>query len=195
MPDIYQGDDLWDFSLVDPDNRRPVDYARRLRLLTELARECGDRPAARWVRGLTENLSDGRAKLYLIWRTLQFRKAHDPLFRNGEYVPLQVTGEHASKVCAYARREGQALAIVVAPRLYLRLLGERADPPLGADVWGNTCIELPRGFDSSARLRNVLGGPDAVVLQPGTPVGLPVGNALECFPVALLTDALSTPEH
>ena len=195
VPDIYQGDDLWDFSLVDPDNRRPVDYAQRLRLLTELARECGSGPAAQWVRALSDNLSDGRAKLYLIWRTLQFRKAHEALFRNGEYVPLRVTGEHASKVCAYARREGQTLAIVVAPRLYLRLLGERADPPLGADVWGNTCVELPRGFDSSAQLSHVLGSPDAVVLQPGTPVALPVGNALQSFPVALLTNALSTPEH
>ena len=196
MPDIYQGDDLWDFSLVDPDNRRPVDYGRRLEMLTQLQSECGrDGPDSRWVRALVDNPNDGRCKLYLIWKTLQFRRAHEALFRDGEYLPLKVSGDHAAKICAFARRHGGELAIVIAPRLYLRLLGERTDPPLGADVWGNTAIELPRGYDTSISLKNVLGGAGSVTVEPGADPSLAVGNALIDFPVALLTTVVSTAEH
>jgi (1->4)-alpha-D-glucan 1-alpha-D-glucosylmutase len=191
VPDIYQGDDLWDFSLVDPDNRRPVDYAKRLQLLTQLQQECGEEPQPDWVRSLVDGLHDGRCKLYLIWRTLQFRRDHEALFRDGEYLPLRVSGDHAAKVCAYARRLDGQVAVVVAPRLYLRLLGERTDPPLGVGVWGNTSIELPRGLDSSSPLASVLGG-DSVTAQHGSPAALMVGNVLSQFPVALLTTVRST---
>jgi (1->4)-alpha-D-glucan 1-alpha-D-glucosylmutase len=194
VPDIYQGDDLWDFSLVDPDNRRPVDYAKRSQLLQQLQQECGQAPAAGWVRSLVDNLHDGRCKLYLLWRVLQFRQAHEALFRDGEYLPLRVSGDHAAKICAFARRHHDRLAIVVAPRLYRRLLGERAEPPLGPAIWGNCAIELPRGFGASGPLESVLGG-DTVPVQQGSPAGLAVGNALSRFPVALLTTSRSTAEH
>jgi (1->4)-alpha-D-glucan 1-alpha-D-glucosylmutase len=186
VPDIYQGDDLWDFSLVDPDNRRPVDYSLRRSLLKELTKGCGATPDPRWVRGLLDTVGDGRAKLYLIWRTLQFRREHEALFSKGAYLPLRVTGEHASKVCAFARRDGDAVAIVIAPRLYLRLLGERSDPPLGADVWGNTRVELPRKLDPTLPPRNVLDGV-ASPLMAEDPLALAVGTVLQHFPVALLT--------
>src|SRR5581483_5404904 len=133
VPDLYQGDDLWDFSLVDPDNRRPVDYEVRLRMLGALQKEFEGADAtlvAQRVRALVDNLSDGRGKLYLIWKTLQFRRAHPDLFRDAEYLPLRVTGEHASKACAFARRANEQLAIVIAPRLYRRLLGDGEAPPL-----------------------------------------------------------------
>jgi (1->4)-alpha-D-glucan 1-alpha-D-glucosylmutase len=194
VPDIYQGDDLWDFSLVDPDNRRPVDYAKRSQLLQQLQQECGQAQAAGWVRSLVDNLHDGRCKLYLLWRVLQFRQAHEALFRDGEYLPLRVSGDHAAKICAFARRHHDRLAIVVAPRLYRRLLGERAEPPLGPAIWGNCAIELPRGFGASGPLESVLGG-DTVPVQQGSPAGLAVGNALSRFPVALLTTSRSTAEH
>jgi (1->4)-alpha-D-glucan 1-alpha-D-glucosylmutase len=194
VPDIYQGDDLWDFSLVDPDNRRPVDYAKRSQLLQQVQSECGHEPRPGWVRSLVDNLYDGRCKLYLIWRVLQFRRAHEALFRDGEYLPLRVSGDHAAKICAFARRHHDHLAIVVAPRLYRRLLGERVDPPLGTDVWGNTSIELPRGYGSSGSFASVLGGDEAPA-QHGSPAGLTVGNVLSHFPVALLTTSRSTAEH
>ena len=194
VPDIYQGDDLWDFSLVDPDNRRPVDYAKRLQMLTHLQQECGSEPDPAWVRSLVDDLHDGRCKLYLIWRTLQFRRAHEALFRDGEYLPLRVSGDHAAKICAFARRHEGQTAVVVAPRLYLRLLGERIDPPLGAGVWGNTSIELPRGLDANSPLASVLGG-DRMTAQHGSPAELSVGNVLSLFPVALLTTVRSTAEH
>ncbi len=193
VPDIYQGDELWDFSLVDPDNRRPVDYAKRSQLLQQLQQECGRAPQPGWVRSLVDHPGDGRCKLYLIWKVLQFRQRHEALFRDGEYLPLRVTGDHAAKICAFARRHHEQLAIVVAPRLYRRLLGERADPPFGLRIWGNTSIELPRGYGASP-LANVLGG-DSVSVQHGSPAVVAVGNALSQFPVALLTTSRSTAEH
>lgn len=194
VPDIYQGDELWDFSLVDPDNRRPVDYAKRSQLLQQLQQECGREPHPGWVRSLVDHLSDGRCKLYLVWKVLQFRRAHEALFRDGEYVPLRVTGDHAAKICAFARRHHERLAVVVAPRLYRRLLGERADPPFGPGIWGNTSIELPRGYGAESPLASVLGG-DSVRVLPGSPAVVAVGNALSQFPVALLTTKRSTAEH
>ncbi len=141
VPDTYQGNELWDFSLVDPDNRRPVDYEQRRRMLAELSglRE----PDPGRVRALVDSLADGRCKLYLTWKVLQFRREHEELFRRGEYLPLKASGEHAPNLCAFARRYEGELIVVIAPRLYLRLLGERDQPPLGADVWGNTVVELP----------------------------------------------------
>jgi (1->4)-alpha-D-glucan 1-alpha-D-glucosylmutase len=194
VPDIYQGDELWDFSLVDPDNRRPVDYGKRSQLLQQLQLQCGQEPEPSWVRSLADNVHDGRCKLYLIWRVLQFRRSHEELFRDGEYLPLRVTGDHAAKVCAFARRHHDSLAVVVAPRLYRRLVGERPDPPLGDEIWGNTRIELPASQRAADRLASVLGG-DSVSVQHEAGATVAVGNALSQFPVALLTTSRSTPDH
>ncbi|HVW70390.1 MAG TPA: malto-oligosyltrehalose synthase [Steroidobacteraceae bacterium] len=187
VPDIYQGNESWDFSLVDPDNRRPVDYDRRRRLLAQLR----ELPPAR-VRDLVATSSDGRAKLYLTWKVLQFRRQHEELFRCGEYLPLQVSGEHASNLCAFARRCRDASIIVIAPRLYLRLLGERDQAPLGTDVWGDTAIELPRNFEtgfetgsSHGPLRSLLDGGEVRPAAEGRAT-IAAAEALAHFPVALL---------
>ena len=185
VPDIYQGNELWDFSLVDPDNRRPVDYDRRRRMLAELQQKA-NATDPQWVRSLAESSCDGRSKLWLTWRVLQFRRACGELFRRGEYLPLRVTGEHASNLCAFARRREKELAIVIAPRLYLRLLGGREQLPLGADVWENTTIELPRGYDiDGGALRNVLDGSEVLPGRVERPELL-AADALLNFPVALL---------
>jgi (1->4)-alpha-D-glucan 1-alpha-D-glucosylmutase len=184
VPDIYQGNDLWDFSLVDPDNRRPVDYEKRRRMLTDLAQ--GQAADATRVRALVDHLDDGRCKLFLTWKVLQFRREHEALFRLGDYVPLRVSGEHASNVCAFARRHEGGTLISIAPRLYLRLLGERDGPPLGSEVWENTMIELPRGFDASAALHNILDGTEVRVGKHGERPALAVADVLANFPVAVL---------
>ena len=101
-------------------------------------------PDAGAIRALVDEMTDGRCKLYLTWRILKFRSEHEELFRRGEYLPLRVSGERATKVCAFARRCEGDLLITIAPRLYLRLLGDRELPPLGEEVWGNTTVELPR---------------------------------------------------
>ena len=186
VPDIYQGNEIWDFSLVDPDNRRPVDYDKRRRLLGQFP-AAHEAPETAWVRALVDSLGDGRAKLYLTWQVLQFRRAHEELFRRGEYIPLRVSGEHASNLCAFARRHDGELIVCLAPRLYLRLLGERDLPPLGAEAWENTMIELPRGFESNHRaLRNILDGTEVATVEHGERASLCAAAALAHFPVGLL---------
>jgi (1->4)-alpha-D-glucan 1-alpha-D-glucosylmutase len=186
VPDIYQGNEIWDFSLVDPDNRRPVDYEKRRRMLAQL-RAIDPTDAAR-VRSLVDHLPDGRCKLYLTWKVLQFRREHAELFRRGEYIPLRLSGERASNLCAFARRHEDELIVVIAPRLYLRLLGDREQPPLGADVWENTTVELPRGYAVGAggALLNILDGSEVLPVKHGERSGIPVAAALDRFPVALL---------
>lgn len=195
VPDIYQGNETWDFSLVDPDNRRPVDYEMRQAMLMELQRKSAEAagPASKGrpthsfdVRSLLDTLHDGRAKLLLTWKVLQFRRQHAALFRDGEYVPLRVTGEHASNVCAFARRHQGNLAISVVPRLYLRLLGERSDLPLGEDVWADTTVELPKENTVRIAMHNVLQGTTVATVQSGSRIGLRLAEALSQFPVALL---------
>jgi (1->4)-alpha-D-glucan 1-alpha-D-glucosylmutase len=131
VTDVYQGCELWDLSLVDPDNRRPVDFALRRRLLQSLAQRLAQGPEAR--RALArevaqpEALADGRAKLLLLREALRLRREHAGLLLDGEYVPLAVEGEHANHALALARtHEGRALLCVV-PRLVLQLQ-DRAQP-------------------------------------------------------------------
>ncbi len=142
VPDIYQGNELWDFSLVDPDNRRAVDYARRQELLHELAQfqSLSAEQLARRVRGLMANLDDGRAKLYLISRVLNFRSQHRELFKCGEYLPLSVEGTRAENVVVFARRYQDVIVIAVAPRFFSQLVSNKNALPLGKEVWGDTRI-------------------------------------------------------
>jgi (1->4)-alpha-D-glucan 1-alpha-D-glucosylmutase len=183
VPDIYQGNDLWDFSLVDPDNRRPVDYESRRALLAEL-RHCS--VDDRFLRTLIERLEDGRAKLFLTWQVLQFRREHEALFRDGEYIPLRVTGQQAANVCAFARRLEGELAITIVGRLYLRLLGQREDPPLGESIWTDTAVELPRDCASPLTLHNVFSGATLATFQSGNRWAVRLADALADFPVVLL---------
>jgi (1->4)-alpha-D-glucan 1-alpha-D-glucosylmutase len=186
VPDIYQGTELWDFSLVDPDNRRPVDYARRLGLLREIRARAQD-PSARpaYLRELLGNLADGRTKLYLIACTLETRCAHEALFARGAYVALRARGVRSACVIAFARRHAGRMALTVAPRLYARLLANGTALPLGAQVWGDTWIELPRGGEAST-LRSILDGAEVRIREVAGRRGLVLGEVLAHFPVALL---------
>src|SRR6202045_3630107 len=123
VPDIYQGNDLWDFSLVDPDNRRLVDYIHRQQMF-ESIRRWSSNPDATSVSQLMENPEDGRIKLYLIWKTLCLRKQWPDVFQQGEYLPLPVHGERANHVVAFMRRIESSSVLVVVPRLVASLLGD-----------------------------------------------------------------------
>ena len=183
VPDIYQGNELWDFSLVDPDNRRPVDYHHRGMLLAELARD----PDARRLPEMLEHLEDGRCKLLLTWRALQLRQAQPRLFTHGDYRRLRVYGSRAPHVCAFTRRYERRALVVIAPRLYRRLLDDPARLPLGPEVWEDTFIELPANAGARRPLRNHL---DGRLLQPAArddALGVAAGEALARFPVALLS--------
>jgi (1->4)-alpha-D-glucan 1-alpha-D-glucosylmutase len=148
VPDIYQGCECWDFSLVDPDNRRPVDFGSRLTLLagllTLVAQESRQRSVG--VRALCDTLEDGRSKLLIVRLALALRERWPEVFQQGSYLPLAVRGEHAAHLCAYARSFGDRTVITVAPRLLARRLGDAEVLPLGEMVWGNTSVELPSGL-------------------------------------------------
>jgi (1->4)-alpha-D-glucan 1-alpha-D-glucosylmutase len=176
VPDTYQGTELWSFNLVDPDNRRPVDWPLHRRLLDEIQTSAA-KDLARFARSLVDTLEDGRIKLFLTWRALTFRRQHRELFANGDYRPLDARGAAADHVVAFSRGAGAVLVVV--PRLLARL--GVSGPPLGASVWQNTTL-APGPVPVGARLQNILTGESLVVGESG----LPVAEVLATFPVALL---------
>ncbi len=139
------------------------------------------------IQSLVSGIRDGRCKLFLTWKVLQFRRDHESLFRDGEYLPLRVSGEHAPNVCAFARRHEGKIAVTIAPRLYLRLLGpERDDPPLGDSVWADTVIELPKEYGEPVQFKNILDGQAVPTVRVGTRLTMRLADALRHFPVGLL---------
>jgi (1->4)-alpha-D-glucan 1-alpha-D-glucosylmutase len=183
VPDVYQGSELWDLHLVDPDNRRPVDYDRRKQYLEEIkALDQDYEQRTSLARGLIETMEDGRIKLFLTFRALCTRKSQSDLFQLGSYVPLVGHGEKAGHVVAFGRKHNGHSAIVAVPRLIATLLGEQHANPLGAEVWGETGIQLPEEMQKSA-YRNVLTG-EAVV--PANETSLSAAYLFANFPVALL---------
>ena len=149
LPDVYQGTELWDFSLVDPDNRRPVDYDERNQLLQELKQqEASDRPAL--IQNLLETCQDARIKLYLTYKLLQARQEFKALFQQGTYLPLKLSGELTDYAIAFERRLGEQRVIAIAPRLTTALIKE-GEFPLGESVWGETGIQLSESGQGSWR--------------------------------------------
>jgi (1->4)-alpha-D-glucan 1-alpha-D-glucosylmutase len=130
VPDIYQGNETWDFSLVDPDNRRPVDYQQRREMLESLS--------ASTPNELIQNWPDGRIKMFLTQRVLQLRREHVDLFQRGEYLALAANGTFAECCVSFARRLGNQWIVVIAPRLSSRL----GFPPVG-ERWKDTALALP----------------------------------------------------
>ncbi|HJQ23345.1 MAG TPA: malto-oligosyltrehalose synthase [Blastocatellia bacterium] len=176
VPDLYQGTELWDLSLVDPDNRRPVDYEQRRQLLSEVRAAAGSNVAA-LADDLLRTREDGRVKLFVTHRTLQARRDQGELFEQGDYLPLSVTGEHAAHVVAFARRLGARLAVTIAPRLLVPLVGED-ELPVG-EVWRDTTVELPK--DAPAAWHNQFSDEALKATER-----IAVADALRRFPVALL---------
>ena len=182
VPDLYQGTELWDFSLVDPDNRRPVDFEKRARLLESLTeREAnGRRPL---VRELLAGWPDGRIKLYITMRALNARRADADLFLSGDYLPLSASGLGAAHTIAFARRRGEAWALVAVPRFAARLAAE-GEPPVGEAVWGESALALPDG--APTRWRNVFTGESLEATAAGRTTTLPLRSAMAELPVCLL---------
>jgi (1->4)-alpha-D-glucan 1-alpha-D-glucosylmutase len=185
VPDIYQGCELWDFSLVDPDNRRPVDYVLRQQYLAELQQRCQQETRLELVQDLLRTRTDGRIKLYVIWQTLTLRRAQAAIFRDGAYLPLEVQGRHAAHVCAFARVHATAEIVVVVPRLFTRLLPQAHDLPLGVDIWGDTGVVMSASL-RGGRYRQLF--TDGVVESSHVDGSstLPLAAVLAHFPVAVL---------
>lgn len=181
VPDTYQGCELWNLSLVDPDNRRPVDYELRHHLLRECrARERDDGPVA-LCRHLLDHAESGEIKLHVTAKALDLRREQEALFSHGDYLPLAVEGEKAAHACAFARRhQGETVAILV-PRLSCTLLQGQPGWPLGKAVWGDTRLQLP---EIEGAWRNVFTGERVAVTDKRGMAR--IDAVLGAFPVALL---------
>jgi (1->4)-alpha-D-glucan 1-alpha-D-glucosylmutase len=180
VPDVYQGQESWDFSLVDPDNRRPVDYELRRRLLDGLRTRREETDAVTLARELVEGWEDGRIKMHVVQQALRLRAALPAVFGTGAYLPLTPEGERAEHVVAFARRADGAAAITVVPRLVAGLTRGRSFALPEARDWAGTRIPLPD--DLAGRYRNVLTG-EELRADKG---GLDAEQVFAAFPVALL---------
>jgi len=190
VPDFYQGTELWDFSLVDPDNRRPVDYGQRRDLLEHLKhQEAVDRSVL--LSDLLAMWQDGGIKLYLIYKTLNFRCAHSALFQAGDYLPLYAEGKFRRHLCAFARSLEQRWMIAAVPRLTIGLV-KPGSLPLG-EVWQDETITLPARAPLS--WRNLLTD-ETVAATPakGGRKTLLLADLFASFPVALLEGETSSLE-
>lgn len=160
VPDIYQGTELIDLSLVDPDNRRPVDYTQRAAVLAELQDLLDASDPAPALAALAATPTDGRLKLWLAWRLLALRKADPTLFSAGGYTPLRVAGAQRHHVIAFARRgtgadKGKTLLVLVA-RKFTGLAAGPGQCPLGVAAWGDTRLQRPAWLPPKARGVDVL---------------------------------------
>ena len=183
VPDFYQGTELWDLSLVDPDNRRPVDFPRRQNLLAALKRAVNGEDA-KFLAELCAHWQDGRAKLYLVYKLLHYRRARRELFENGDYLPLFAEGRMRRHLCAFARRHRDQWILVAAPRLWSPLAPAGA-LPLGAAIWEDALVTLPAGAPQSWRA--LFGGATLTArpMQRGRN-GLLLRELFADFPVALI---------
>ncbi len=180
VPDIYQGSELWRFDLADPDNRRPVDFERRRKMLDDLRK----RPASEHLaERLIANLGSGAAKLYVLYKALSLRRQQPKLFSSGEYIPLTVTGARQVYLCAFARRDAQRTVVVLAPRWFSDLSNGGAKRPIGSDVWKGTRVELP---PADSAFIDVFTGTTIAPNIGHTGTAMDVGALLAHFPVALL---------
>lgn len=190
VPDFYQGCELWDYSLVDPDNRRPVNYNLRRHLLGRvkgLLEE--ERPFREKSEELLRERRDSRIKIFNLWCGLHFRAQYQPLFTGGEYLPLEIEGEYAEHVVAFMRRFRDRIAVTVIGRFFYRLLDEEEQLPVGKQVWGDTRVLLPPD-GLPGQLRDIYSGAQIAVERHSEPAvsSLSLAEVFAHFSFALLTD-------
>jgi len=176
VPDLYQGTELWDFSLVDPDNRRPVDFELRQSYLKEIKAQA-QTDILKLIDGLLATKEDARIKLFLVFQALKARTEYKDVFQQGSYLPLEVSGKFKEHIVAFARSDGNRTIVAIAPRFFTSLI-QPGEYPLGEKVWDNTSLHLPTDASSWK---------DAITNQIVKANGkLLIGEALKHFPVALL---------
>jgi (1->4)-alpha-D-glucan 1-alpha-D-glucosylmutase len=180
IPDFYQGSELWDLRLVDPDNRQPVDFAKRSTMLAGLKEQ--PESSVSFAGRLTDHWQDGQIKLYAIWKALNFRREASELFSKGDFLQLEATGPRAEHILAILRRYRREWALIVAPRWLARTKATR----MGYDsdsFWSETRIRLP---DAAPKFwENIFTGENFATV--GSQGSLAIGEMLLHFPVALLS--------
>jgi (1->4)-alpha-D-glucan 1-alpha-D-glucosylmutase len=182
VPDLYQGTELWDFTLVDPDNRRPVDYAARRAMLDELRDLQGDALRAR-IGAARARPADGALKLLVAARTLAHRGRHRRLYETGAYLPLSVEGAQAHHVVAFARVGTDGVGSITVARRFFAAL-EATGRSTGASVWGETHLRLPDELAAGA-YREIITD-TTIAPQRDRRSGLPLAGILSMLPVAVL---------
>ena len=185
VPDFYQGTELWDFSLVDPDNRRPVDYGVRTALLSELKQKQQSMTGVDLAWDLALNKDDGRIKLYLVHKALGFRREHRELFEKGDYLPLEARGARADHVCAFERTSGQDSLIAAVPRFLSRIIGGPGALPFGKAVWEDTRLFLPE-TNAGVHYQNIFTGEVIGAVPDQGMLSIDLAAVFATFPVALL---------
>ena len=184
VPDFYQGTELWDFSLVDPDNRRAVDYDRRGALLTALDEERTRDGAGALAARLMTDTFDDRLKLYTTTAMLRFRHQRRDIFDAGDYLPLEADGARRDHLFAFRRATGSAHLLVVVPRLVGTLTPDPEIAPLGERVWSDTRLRLPDA--PAGRYRNIFTDATVAVDHEGGGAALRAADIFAQFPVAVL---------
>lgn len=174
IPDFYQGSEFWDFSFVDPDNRRAVDFSARRDALAQM-RASTESDRNLYLERLLQNRTDGKVKLFTTYKLIQTRARAASLFSDGEYVPLKVSGTHRNHVLAFLRRLRDQMAAIVVPRRCANLL-ESQQLPLGDAIWSDTRVELP--FKGPQQCRNIFTG-EILTLHHS----VSLSSALAHFPV------------
>jgi (1->4)-alpha-D-glucan 1-alpha-D-glucosylmutase len=183
VPDFYQGTEVYNLSLVDPDNRRPVDYARLQELLSSLGARGDENPHA-LVDELMRRPEDDRLKLCLTLRALRYRSQEQELFSRGEYVPLRASGKRQRHIISFARRDATKEAIVIAGRFFTGLCDIRSELPTGARAWHDTVVFT--GAPAGATYRDVLTGRRFRAVNYNGSGALILLDVLAHLPVSLL---------
>jgi (1->4)-alpha-D-glucan 1-alpha-D-glucosylmutase len=183
VPDIYQGCDLWDLRLVDPDNRGPVDFTHRAALLDEIEKRSKQDPLPLACE-LVQNWQDGRIKLYLIWRILNLRRKYPRVFLDGQFLPMKMTGGRETNLIAYARRRGNTWIMTVVPRWLAR---SKVSPDLARlhKFWLGSHIALPGNTPQS--WLNVLTGETVETTHLRRAPTLSLTDVFKNLPVAVLS--------
>jgi len=187
VPDFYQGSELWDLRLVDPDNRGPVDFDKRTAALNEIV--TGDAGGLS-AQNLIKSWHDGRIKLYLIWKALQFRRSHEEIFRDGDFLPLHVEGRYSRNVTAFARKQDSSWLMVAVPQ-WLAQVPAMPDRTKTGFNWEDTRLVLPSG--SPSLWNNVLMSQQVPAFSEENN-GYVTASDLFCdLPVALLSGSPGSP--
>ncbi|MBI2859131.1 MAG: malto-oligosyltrehalose synthase, partial [Chloroflexi bacterium] len=183
-PDFYQGTELWDCSLVDPDNRRPVNFDKRAELLARLEERAASASGpGSLIAELVGGMGSGMIKLFVTWKGLDFRRRHGALFYSGSYRPLAAEGQAKDNICAFSWLGESKELIICVPRLVERIVGERLEPVVGAPFWSGTHLLLGDS-PGAGSFSNIFTGES---IQCGLDsASVSISDLFKSFPVAAL---------
>jgi len=185
IPDFYQGTELWDLSLVDPDNRGLVDYALHQERLAELQGLQQKLNPIEFIQFLSQHADNGLIKMYVTLTSLHYRKAHPSLLLNGSYRALDAQGERAEHICGFLRQDKNNIGLTVLPRFLTELIPDPRTLPIGEAIWGQTWITLPSDLEAQS-FRNVFTQEIVAPQKDSDMVRLSVSTLFSHFPFALL---------